>query len=617
MSGRGSTGKTHTSPVDVGLRDFVRALIHESPGGHIRVIAVQVAAGLTGAIGVLLLVPLLGAVGVGRGNGLERWLRGLFHTIGERPTLTAVISLYVVVIAISAVLGARQSILSTRYRLEFVDRLRSRLYGAVAHAEWRHLMSVRQADVMTVLTANVNAVGTSAQAVLSVVSNLVVVSGLLVAAALVSPLLTAFAIATGIALQVVIWPLVRRSRRIGAELVVANRAVGRRAAHFLAALKLAKAFGREDAHVTSFKGALATARALQIDSARASAYATAVQTALTALLLGVVVDVAFTNFHVPIRSLLVVALVFSRVVAQLTSTQGSCQQVAQGLPAFEEITALMASCESMEEAPPATRGRLARIGIGAGLCLDDVRFAYPQGAIDRPAALRGVSLEIPAGSMLALAGPSGAGKTTIADLIAGLIMPTAGEVRIGGHPLTPDSVLGWRRSLAMVPQDPFLFHDTIRANLLWACGEATENELWEALRMAAVADFVEQLPERLDAIVGDRGMRLSGGERQRIALARALLRRPDLLILDEATSSLDTESERAIRTALADLRGQTTVLVIAHRLAAATEADQIAVLDAGLIVETGNFNELSALPMGRLQSLIAAGSTAVLSTAAS
>ena len=580
-------------------------------------IVVQVAAGLTAALSVLLLVPLLGAVGVGTGNGLQRWVRGIFEAIGVRPTLTAVIALYVAVVAVGAVLGAHQSILSTRYRLEFVDRLRSRLYGAVAHAEWRHLMSIRQADVMTVLTANVNAVGSSAQAVLITVSNVIVVCALLVAAAVISPLLTAFAIASGIALQVVVWPFVRRSRRIGAELVVANRAVGRRATHFLAALKLAKAYGREDQHVASFKRALATARGLQIESARANGYATAVQTILTALLLGVTVVVAFSGFHVPIRSLLVVALVFSRVVAQVTSTQGSFQQLAQGLPAFEEITTLMTSCEKVEEASPTARRLPRRIGIGEGLRLEDVRFAYPQGAIDRPAALRGVSLEIPAGSMVALAGPSGAGKTTIADLIAGLIMPTEGAVWVGDRLLTPETVLGWRSSLAMVPQDPFLFHDTIRANLLWACGEATEREMWEALRMSAVADFVEDLPDRLDAVVGDRGMRLSGGERQRIALARALLRNPDLLILDEATSSLDTESERAIRTALAELRGQTTVLVIAHRLAAATEADQIVVLEAGLVVETGSFIELSQLPMGRLHSLIEAGTTAVLSGSAS
>jgi ATP-binding cassette, subfamily C, bacterial len=186
-------------------------------------------------------------------------------------------------------------------------------------------------------------------------------------------------------------------------------------------------------------------------------------------------------------------------------------------------------------------------------------------------------------------------------------MPSSGEVIVGGRRLTPDRIPGWRRSVALVPQDPFLFHDTVRANLVWASSGVGEAEVWEALRMAAAADFVEQLPQGLETVVGDRGMRLSGGERQRLALARALLRNPDLLILDEATSSLDTENERAIRASLGALRGRTTILVIAHRLAAASEADQVVVLDAGRVVETGTWSELSRLPMGRLQSLIEAG----------
>jgi ATP-binding cassette, subfamily C, bacterial len=163
-----------------------------------------------------------------------------------------------------------------------------------------------------------------------------------------------------------------------------------------------------------------------------------------------------------------------------------------------------------------------------------------------------------------------------------------------------------------VPQDPLLFHDTIRANLLWAKPEAPERRLWEVLRQAAVDQFVAGLPDGIDTLVGDRGLRLSGGERQRLALARALLREPELLILDEATSALDTETERSVRTALADLRGRVTMLVIAHRLTAAREADQIIVLDAGEIAERGTWEQLSQLPMSRLSSLIQASEAPVV-----
>jgi ATP-binding cassette subfamily C protein len=203
----------------------------------------------------------------------------------------------------------------------------------------------------------------------------------------------------------------------------------------------------------------------------------------------------------------------------------------------------------------------------------------------------------------------------VADLVAGLVRPAAGEVIVDGQPLTRERALRWRPSVALVPQDPFLFHDTIGRNLLWANPDAEEEDIWEALRLAAVAPFVKSLPRGLETIVGDRGTRISGGERQRLALARALLRKADLLILDEATSSLDTENEAAIRTALSSMRGQFSILLIAHRLSTVKEADTIVVLEAGRVVETGSWDELSGLPSGRLRAMIDARPIAPLQPA--
>jgi ATP-binding cassette, subfamily C, bacterial len=358
-----------------------------------------------------------------------------------------------------------------------------------------------------------------------------------------------------------------------------------------------------------FNDSLTEARGSQVEFARASAAANAVQLILTAALLAVTVEISVRYLHVPVGSLLVIAFVFTRVVSQVAGSQTWIQQVAQALPAFDEVTKLIASCEGADEHSPQMRGVVRRVGIGDGIRLDQVTFAYPERGGERELALDDVSLEIPVGSMVALAGPSGAGKTTLADLVVGLISPTAGEVRVGGAPLSGARLLGWRGSVALVPQDPFLFHDTIRANLSWALPEADEAQLWRSLSMSSAEEFVRRLPHGLDAVVGDRGMRISGGERQRLALARALLREPELLVLDEATSSLDSENERAIRTALDALRGRTTMLVIAHRLAAASDADRIVVLDGGRVIESGSWSELARVPHGRLQALVNAGAT--------
>jgi ATP-binding cassette subfamily B protein len=194
--------------------------------------------------------------------------------------------------------------------------------------------------------------------------------------------------------------------------------------------------------------------------------------------------------------------------------------------------------------------------------------------------------------MVALVGPSGAGKTTLAQLAVRLYDPGRGTVRLNGVDLRDASFESLRASVGMVMQDAHLFHDSIRANLLYAKPEATEAELAAALQGAQIAAVVARLPQGLDTVVGDRGHRLSGGEKQRIAIARLLLKAPPLVILDEATAHLDSESERAIQEAFAlALRGRTSI-VIAHRLSTVQNADRILVLSAGSVVESGRHADL-------------------------
>jgi len=587
------------------LRAFIAALLADRRGQLAGVIAVQAVSALAQAAGLLLLVPLLGTIGIGASPEASRWVDGGLAAVGLRPTLGVILALYVGTSAVNQAMSAYQGVLATRYRLDVLNDLRGRLYSGVGAAEWRHLMGIRRADLLAALTSNVFLVGSGVAGVLGLVVAVIVVAAQLTVSIQVSPATTGLAVVSGLALVWIVWPLTRRSRRLGAELVALNRAAMRAATGFLEALKLAKAYSREAEHEQAFMAAIRRSRDAQVSLAWTTGAANAIQTTLTALLLAVSVYVAIRVLHVPTGSLLVVAVVFTRIVGQVGSSQSNIQQIAQALPAFEELEELIASCAAARE-PNA--GARRRIGIGAGIELEQVQFAYPSadGHSDGAEALRGVSLALPAGSTLALAGPSGAGKTTVADLVAGLMVPDAGCVTVGGEPLTRERLSGWRQSVALVPQDPFLFNDTIEANLRFARPEASDAELWDALRLASAAEFVADLPSGLQSMVGDRGLRMSGGERQRLALARALLRSPELLILDEATSSLDTENELAIRTALSSLRGRTTMLLIAHRLSTVSEADRIAVLDRGWVVESGSWAELAGREAGRLQALIAA-----------
>jgi ATP-binding cassette subfamily C protein len=201
------------------------------------------------------------------------------------------------------------------------------------------------------------------------------------------------------------------------------------------------------------------------------------------------------------------------------------------------------------------------------------------GGVDR------LDLELAPGDFIGVCGPSGAGKTTFADLLVGLFPPQAGRITVGGRPLEGETLAGWREGVSYISQDPFLFHDTVRRNLAWANPAATEAEMWAALEIADAGDLVRRMDRGLDAIVGERGGLISGGERQRIALARAVLRRPRLMLLDEATNAIDVAAERALIERISNLSPRPTIVLIAHRPDSLALCRRIVRLEEGRLAE--------------------------------
>ncbi|MFI6757606.1 ABC transporter ATP-binding protein [Micromonospora sp. NPDC050417] len=300
------------------------------------------------------------------------------------------------------------------------------------------------------------------------------------------------------------------------------------------------------------------------------------------------------------------ALLLTRLYGPLTALSNVRVDVMSALVSFDRVFEVLDLKPSIAEKPDAVT-----IPAGSGrLEFRDVRFRYPSAAevslasledvaaLDRTVSepvLRGVSFTVEPGQMVALVGPSGAGKSTTSMLVSRVYDVTDGEVRVGGVDVRDATLDSLRDEIGVVTQDSHLFHETIAENLRYAKADATEEELWEALRGAQVEELVRALPEGLETMVGERGYRFSGGEKQRIAIARLLLKAPSIVILDEATAHLDSESEAAVQRALAvALRGR-TALVIAHRLSTVREADQILVLDHGRIVERGRHDELVAV----------------------
>jgi ABC-type multidrug transport system fused ATPase/permease subunit len=271
------------------------------------------------------------------------------------------------------------------------------------------------------------------------------------------------------------------------------------------------------------------------------------------------------------------------------------------LPSYEQLVLLRKEAAKVEE----VEGERFFSQLESGIELKNIDFTYS----GRDQTLSNLNVNIRKGEMTALVGESGSGKSTVTDLVLGLQVPERGKILIDGVPLGEWKQNSFRERIGYVPQEPLLFNASIRDNLLWSFKQATEADLWTALRLANAEDFVRELPQGIDTFVGDRGVRLSGGQRQRIALARALLRKPVLLILDEATSSLDSESEQLIQQSIEQIAEGTTILIVAHRLSTVAKADHVYVLQQGRVVEEGSFKVLSSMPGTILNTMIAAQQT--------
>ncbi len=372
---------------------------------------------------------------------------------------------------------------------------------------------------------------------------------------------------------------------------------------------LVKLFGRPEHESNSFSDSAGRVRDIGVTQAM---YSRVFMSSL-GLLASLAIAVAYGLGGVmAIRGTLgvgtVVALTayLGQLYGPLTSLSNVQVDVMTTLVSFERVIEVLDLEPMIKESPTATPLPSGPVGVQ----FDNVDFKYPTAdevslaslegvarldTFSSDEILHGVSFNVDAGRMVAIVGPSGAGKTTIAGLVSRLYDPTAGHVRIGGTDLRDATSASLRDTVGVVSQDAHLFHESLRANLRYAAPNATDDELIAALKSAQIWDVVERLPEGMDTVVGDRGHRMSGGEKQRIAIARLLLKNPAIVVLDEATAHLDSASEAAVQTALGvALEGRTSI-VIAHRLATIRAADEIIVVDDGRVIERGTHEQLLAV----------------------
>jgi ABC-type multidrug transport system fused ATPase/permease subunit len=565
---------------------FLRAFMSFAGRKWIVALFFVMAGAVLESLGLFLLVPLL-AVVFSSGSAGGKWqamLNSLFRSAGVESALgrlVILLAIFACLMAMRAIVISARTVKLVELQSGFVVSEQMRVTRLLAAARWEQVVGLRHARVTHVMSGDMARVGLAAHVMLQGVTACVMLLFQCILAFLLSPPVALIAIALLIGGAFAILPMLRRAREIGKYLTDANLALLNTTAQFLGGLKLAISQNLQSRFVVEFGDTLDVLIRRQIDYTRQQTHSALALSTVTSLVGGALVLVGFTVFHTEAAVLTTLLIVIIRMMGPAGQIQQGAQNFAYSLPAYEKIKALETELAfSARSSMPDN----AAIPLPDGpIVFEHVSFAHQ----DQDGGARGlsdVSLRIEPGEFVGIAGPSGAGKTTFADLLVGLVSPQSGAVAIGGVPLDGDLLPRLRASLSYVSQDPFLFHDTVRHNLDWARQSVSDTEIWDALKMAGAVAVVERMEHGLDTVVGERGTLISGGERQRIALARALLRRPKLLVLDEATSAIDPDGERAIIANLLKLNPRPTIVMIAHRAETLEHCDRIIRFENGRIV---------------------------------
>ncbi|MEH7277357.1 ABC transporter ATP-binding protein [Bacillus toyonensis] len=557
-------------------------------------------------IGIILLLPMISMTGIINTGEETSFIAPVYRILQNFPKTTSLISIlgiYVLIVLSQNILQRNITLRDARTQQVFVRKLRVEAYSMILKAKWRFFLEKRKTNLINILTTELARVSYGINLILQLLATILFTFIQVGLAFLLSPQVTVFVLGFGLLFLVASRVFIKKARILGGKTSeLAKDYLSGITDHFNG-IKDIKSNTLEGSRLDWFQSITKKMSSEQMEYMRIRSNSQLFYKISMAILIAFFIFLSVNMFQAQTAQLLLIILIFSRLWPRFMTIQSNLEQLAASIPAFKSLWELQQECnEAVEMQDIYMQKHIKPICIKQGIECKEVSFRYnKQEALY---ALQNINVQIPINSMTAIVGHSGAGKSTLIDVLMGLIQPEKGQVLIDGIPLTTDNLLSLRRAISYVPQDPFLFNASIRENLMMIDSNVNEEQIWAALEFAAATEFVRMLPNGLDTLIGDRGVRLSGGERQRLVLARAILRKPSILVLDEATSALDTENEVKIQSAIERLKGTMTIVVIAHRLSTIRNADQVIVLGKGEIVQKGEFNQLAKERKGVFQNLL-------------
>ncbi len=545
------------------------------------VVGLGLAAALLEGAGLYLFIPLVGALGAAgeAGSTLEALFERALSPIPPDWRIPLLVGgLFVSIVLKNGIIHLNHYV--THYVEGLVaHRLRTLVMRQTVASCIDYRVENRRTDIVETITRNTWTLGAALMETYRMLVSGVTLTVFVALLFVISPGLTAVALLCFGSIAAVVHLVTRKAQTVGEEVVEQNRSFGLRMWESITGLRLIRSCAREEHEMSRFESESDNVRRRFLHmnvlwSIPAPASEVAVAFGIGALiLLGHWAGIGLPSL--------------AAFLALLTRTRGPVRELMSARVGFDSSYGAVADVADFLERtrePYLTSGSRTFRRLRHGIELREVTFQYVS---DEPPALDNVSVTILRGRTTAIVGRSGAGKSTLLDLLFRFRDPTSGEVLVDGTPLPAFDLGSWRSRIALMSQDVYLFHDTVAVNIGFGGVDASPGEIRRAAEIAGAHEFIMGLPRGYDTIIGDSGVRLSGGQRQRIALARTILRDPEILLLDEATNALDQETERAFHEALEEYAEGRTVVVIAHRLSTVESADQILVLEEGRVVETG------------------------------